>query len=234
MRRALRAPISGANVEAGPWTPDIASLIRATTTQPRHNSLAPPAHHVPPRPPRDPIAIVLEIGPGDQRQLRIVAQVAAADVAGAAKEPAHLAGLVVVVDVEVALDLALAHPAAPVLPLEDRVVFLDGEAVIVLELVLALALAAILALLELARRIVVPLLAALGVDALLVGRVPGPIVGAGVLPVRFVLGIALPAARVVIGVGTHDMAILGKGAQRRSPPGGGTGSRRRWSWPTFD
>jgi hypothetical protein len=149
--------------------------------------------------------------------------VAAAEVAGAAQEAAHLAGLVIVVDAEEALGLALADVADAILALQDRVVFLDGEAVIVFEMVLALALTAILALLELARRILVPLLPALRVDALLVGLVPGPIVGAGVLPVGFVFGIALPAARVVIGVGTHDMAIPGKRCAKA-----GTAGRRDW------
>jgi hypothetical protein len=176
----------------------------------RHKSPEPSPYGIPPRRPCDPIAFVLEVSPGGQRQSRIVAEVAAAEIAGAAEQAAHLAGLVVVVDAEVALDLALADAAAAVLPREDRVVFLDGDTVVIFEVVLALALGAIFALFQLARRILVPLLAALGVDALLVGGVPGPFVGAGVLPVRFVFGIALPAARVVIGVGTHGMAIPGK------------------------
>jgi hypothetical protein len=136
--------------------------------------------------------------------------VAAAEIAGGAQEPAHLAGLVVVVDAEVAFGLALADVADAVLPLQERVVFLDGQSVVIFEMVLALALAAILALFQLARRIVVALEPALRTDAFLFGRVPARLAGARVLPVGLVFGIALPAARVVIGVGTHGMAIPGK------------------------
>src|SRR5262249_31241180 len=168
----------------------------------------------PPRCPRDPIAIVLEISPGGQRQVGIVAQVAAAEIAGAAEEPAHLAGPMVVVDAEVALDLALAHAAAAVLPFQDRVVFLDRDAVIIFEMVLALALAAIFALLHLARWIFMPLLAALGVDALLVGCVPGTIIGARLLSVFFVFGIALLAALVALVLRTHGILGLGKRCAR--------------------
>jgi len=141
--------------------------------------------------------------------------VAAAEIAGAAEEPAHLAGPVVVVDAEVALDLALADAAAAVLPREERVVFLDSDAVVIFEVVLALAFAAILTLLQLACRILMPLLTAFGVDALLVGLVPGTIVGARLLSIFLVFGIALLAALVALVLRTHGMLALEKGAHRR-------------------
>src|SRR5262249_29253838 len=72
--------------------------------------------------------------------------------------------------------------------------------------VLALAFAAIFALLELACRVVMPLLPAVGVDALLVGLVPGTIVGARLRSVFFVFGIALLAALVALVLRTHGMS----------------------------
>jgi hypothetical protein len=85
---------------------------------------------------------LLQIDRRRPRQARIVAVKAVPGIAAAAKQAAHLAGLVVMIDAEPPLaGLALADPAHTALPPQHRLVVRKRDPVFGLEMILAVALA---------------------------------------------------------------------------------------------
>src|SRR5882757_9208053 len=125
------------------------------------------------------------------REARIVLEMAEPEIAAATEKAAHLAGDVAMVDARGLRECLLADRAGAVLLGEQGLVVGDRHPVIILELILALALPAIGALLELAAGIFAPLAPACLVDARSVGLVPGAIVGKRLRTEVRIVGIAL-------------------------------------------
>jgi len=147
-----------------------------------------------------------QIDSGGAQQPRIVLEIAEAEIAAAAEQTAHLVADVAMVDVERLARLAgLADGADAVLARQQRIVIGRRHPVAALEHDLAAIAGHVRALRQLAARILCVLLAALGVDAILVRRVPGALLRADLLAKYGVLGKSLPALVATSGHGClHD------------------------------
>jgi hypothetical protein len=143
-----------------------------------------------------------QIDSGGAQQPRIVLEIAEAEIAAAAEQTAHLVADVAMVDVERLARLAgLADGADAVLARQQRIVIGRRHPVAALEHDLAAIAGHVRALRQLAARILCVLLAALGVDAILVRRVPGALLRADLLAKYGVLGKSLPALVATSGHG---------------------------------